>query len=150
MSSLLHDLSVVYGQDDVGILYGGQPVGDHYGCPSLYYLVDCGLDLLFRNGVHGSRRFVQHHDLRICDYRSRKRYKLLFSRRKKVPSFSDICLYPLLKFIENAFQRHQSDGALYLFLSRIRLSVNHVVPDGPREKVRCLKHVSESRMEPEL
>ena len=67
VGAVFHDRTFVHDQDDVGILYGGQPMGDHQDRPTLPHLMDSVQYVFFGEGIQSAGSFVKNQDGRFID-----------------------------------------------------------------------------------
>lgn len=67
VGAALDDLAVVEDHDDVGVLDGGESVGDDENGASFHERIHAALDEGFGAGIDGRRCFVENHHWRIAD-----------------------------------------------------------------------------------
>ena len=89
VGALLDDLSVVHDQDTVGILDGGETMGDHQGRAVRHQLLQGGLDMALGLGVECGGRLVQDQDRGVLEHGTGNRETLALPAREHHTAVSD-------------------------------------------------------------
>ena len=127
----------------VGVLYGGQSVGDEYGRPALRQSVKSALYPGLRHCVQRRRRFVKYQHRRIFQEDPRYGNSLLLASRQQHAAFAHIGAESLRHvhyvIIDLGFFRSFD----HLGIGGVRSAVSYIFHDGVREKIDILLHYAD-------
>ena len=137
---LLHDPAVTHDEDEVGVAHGGEAVGDDEGGAAADDRVDCGLDALLRDGVHGGGRLVEDEDLRLGENGAREGDELLFAGGEQIAALADVAVEPLLKAVNDLRRGDELQRLPDLLLRGVRVAVEQIFADGAGKEVASGAH----------
>ena len=148
--ALLDDPAVLYDEDEIRVLDGGQSVGDHDGRAPADDRIDGSLDLLLRERIDRGGRLVEHNDLRLRQDGPGEGDQLFFAGGQHVAALSHVGIQTLFELRDDAFRRYEPDRFPDLLFRRVRTAVHEVFAYGAGEQVRRLQHVAQRRVQPKL
>ena len=150
MFPLFDDLAVPHHQDQIRIFYGAQAVSDDQRGAAFDDGFDGRLNLLLRQGVHGSGGFVQYQNPGIGQNGPGKGNELLFTGGEHIAAFTHVTVQPFFHFVHHFFCGNQLQCPPDFFFRGVGVAIEQVFPDGTGKEVRGLQYIADGRMQPQL
>ena len=134
MGALLHDIAAVYHQNRIGVLNGGQPVGDDEAGLAPHQLLHGRLDALLRLGVHVGGGFVQDQHFGVQQHGPGDGQQLLLALGDVQAVLVDDGVIPIGQAADVAVDMGGFGGGGDFFQGGAGLAVGDIVQDGPAEQ----------------
>src|SRR5262245_61893613 len=116
-----------------------QMMRDHDGGSAFHQSFERLYHQLLRRRIESRGRFVKNQNRRIADDRSRNRYALALSARKRRAALADHRFIAIRQSLDEFMRIGQPGGAEDLFASGVGFAVGDVPPEGGAEKNRLLQ-----------
>ena len=134
------DATVVHDHDDVGILDGGESVGDDKDGASVHELVHPILHDGFGAGVDGGGGFVEDHHRWVANRRTGNGEELALALREACAVATENGVVAVRQHFDKAVGIGELGGVDALFIRRLRVAVADVFHDGVSKEVDVLEH----------
>lgn len=141
MTALFLDYAFVNDDYFVGVADRGKPVRDDEHRADIHHLFERILNENLRFGVDISRRFVQNHNFRAMNYRSRERKQLPLSRGEVVAPFADFLVEFRREFIDEFISVDVTASLVDLLVRERFFAENYVAPYRSGEQENVLQHL---------
>ena len=146
----LDDFAVFDHQNAVGILDGGQAVGNDDGRAPLDDPVDGGLDARLGERIDGGGGLVQNEQAWIAQNSPGEGNQLLLARGQQIAALAYVAIQPLLETGDDLGGADQFQRSVDLLVGGIGIAVQKILPNGAREEVRGLQYVPHVGVQPVL
>ena len=125
-------------------------MGNHKGGAVFREDGDRVLDAFFGHSVDGGGCLIEDEDRGICEERACEAKELLLTGGQEVAAFADITVEAVSHTFYDGIGRDEAECFPNLVIGGIRFSVAEVLTDCPGKKVRCLQHIADMAVQPEL
>ena len=139
MGALFNDMALVHHQNDVGVLDGGEPVGDDKAGAALHQRLKGPLDADFGHRVDRRGRLVENQHRRQAEHNPGDAEQLLLALGEVAAPFGDDGVVALGHPHDETVGVGLFGGGDNLPLGGVRAAVGDVVPDGGRAQPGVLE-----------
>lgn len=140
MAATLNNASVIQHHDNIGILNGGEPVGNDEHRSAVHQRIHACLDNAFRPGVNGRGRLVQDHDRRVCYCRSGDGKQLALSLGQPGTVTGQNCIVAVRQQHDEVVGIGTLCRSDALFIGGIQSAVADIVHDRAGKQVDILQN----------
>ena len=143
MVALLHDVAVLHHQDEVGVLDGGEPVGDDKAGAALHQVGHGVLDEVLGSGIHRGGGLIQNHDLVVGQDGPGDGQKLLLALGDVGGVLVELHLVGPGEGLDEVVDVGGLGGGDDLLIAGVQAAVADVLHDGALEQPGILEHHAE-------
>ena len=144
MAALLDDAAFLEHVDAVGVLDGGEAVGDDEGGAVGHEVVEGVLDLPLGFGVHGGGGFVEQEDGGVFEQGAGDGEALFFAAGEFDAAFADVGVELVGEFADEAFGVGGGEGGPEFGVGGVAFGEQEVFADGAVEEEWFLGDVGEA------